>query len=126
MTGILITSFGYGHAPPPEAHLTVDVRHLFRDPHTHPAMRNMTGHDKAVVRHVLGQPGATRFAYDLADIVSGLSIVHDTVRLAIGCAGGRHRSVVLANAVADRLTTHGYTAGTVLHRDIDKPVLQRK
>ncbi len=126
MTGILITSFGYGHAPPPAAHLVVDVRNLFRDPHTDPTMRELNGLDQVVIHRVLFQPGATRFAYDLADAVSGLSIVHDTVRLAIGCVGGRHRSVVLANAVAERLETHGYTAGTVLHRDIDKPVLQRK
>ncbi len=124
-TGITITSFGYGHSAPPPAHLTVDLRFLFRDPHIDPAMRQMTGLDQPVVDNVMAQPGATRFVSDLAQTVSGLSIVRDTVTLAIGCVGGRHRSVVLAQCVAVWLDRHGYRQATVEHRDIDKPILTK-
>lgn len=119
-----VVSFGYGHGAPPSAHLTVDVRELFRDPHIDPVMRELTGRDEAVIDRVLSQPGAGRFVRDLADVVSGLSIVGD-VFLAVGCVGGRHRSVVIADAVAARLVTHGYRRAAVVHRDVDKPVLRR-
>lgn len=122
---VRITSFGYLHGSPPSAQLTVDVRDLFRDPHVDPAMRQMTGRDQAVIANVLKQPGAERFARDIAHTASGLSIVRDDVTIAIGCAGGRHRSVVLAAYIANWLRRVGYRPATVEHRDIDKPVVER-
>lgn len=120
-----VVSFGYGHGIPPAAHLTVDVRELFRDPHLDPAMRELTGRDRVVIDRVLSQPGAARFVRDLAATVSGLSIVAAGVSLTVGCVGGRHRSVVIVEAVAARLVSHGYRQAVVVHRDIDKPVLRR-
>jgi UPF0042 nucleotide-binding protein len=124
--GITITSFGYGHPEsPPSAHITVDVRNLFRDPHVDPAMRQMTGLDQAVIDSVMRQPGALRFVTDLARTASGLSIVHDRVHMAVGCVGGRHRSVVIADRCGAWLEEHGYRKARVVHRDIRRPVLQR-
>lgn len=54
MTTVEIISFGYGHAAPPEAHLILDLRKHFRDPHVNPALRYMTAEDRAVRRAVLG------------------------------------------------------------------------
>ncbi|MBL1101724.1 HEAT repeat domain-containing protein [Streptomyces coffeae] len=52
-----IVSFGYGHSPAPEAHLVLDLRQHFRDPHVNPALRAMTAEDRAVRRAVLGTAG---------------------------------------------------------------------
>lgn len=119
-----IISFGYLHGDPPPADITVDVRDLFRDPHVDPAMRQMTGRDQAVIDNVMKQPGADRFGRDIGRAVSGLSMAGD-VTVAIGCAGGRHCSVVLAGHIADWLTRWGYRPATLEHRDIDKPVVER-
>jgi len=122
---VRIISFGYLHGGPPPAQITIDLRELFRDPHIDPAMRELTGLDQAVVDNVLAQPGARRFAVDLTECLTGLSTVTDTVTVAVGCAGGRHRSVVLANLLANWFADYGYGAATVEHRDLDKPVVQR-
>lgn len=115
-----VSSFGYGHAPPPAgAHLTFDVRHLFRDPHVSPELRQLTGQHERVVDSVMAQEGAYATAYHLADIVRDHERRKVPFHLAIGCVGGRHRSVVLANAVA------ALAGVAATHRDIDKPVLQR-
>lgn len=123
-TSVLVISFGYLHGDPPPAHITIDVRYLFRDPHVDPAMRQKTGRDQAVIDNVMKQPGAQRFVCDLAHTMSGLSIVGD-VTVAIGCAGGRHRSVVLADQCATWLAQDGYRQATVEHRDVNQPVVER-
>lgn len=46
-----VSSFGYGHAPAPDAHLTFDVRHLFRDPHVSPRLRQLTGRHPDVINN---------------------------------------------------------------------------
>jgi RNase adaptor protein for sRNA GlmZ degradation len=64
-----IVSFGYGHGEPPQAHVVIDVRHHFRDPHVDPALRNLTAEDAPVMAAVLGTPGTPaliRAAVDLA------------------------------------------------------------
>ena len=114
-----ITSFGYLHGDPPPAHITIDSRDLFRDPHIDPAMRQLTGKDQRVIDNVMTQPRAHWTALHLADILRGLASQGVDVHLAIGCAGGRHRSVVLADVIASHL---GMVAQ---HRDLDKPVVQR-
>lgn len=114
-----ITSFGYLHGGPPPAHITIDARDLFRDPHVDPVMRQMTGRDQAVIDNVVTQPGAHWTTLYLADILRSLASLGVDAHLAIGCAGGRHLSVVLADVIASRL---GVVAE---HRDIDKPVVER-
>lgn len=121
---ITIVSFGYGHPePPPEAHVTWDVRHLFRDPHISPEMRQLTGLDDAVVSSVLRQPGADTYARLTAVTTEGLVQLHGDVVVAFGCIGGRHRSVVFARALYARMRWVHETE--LMHRDVDKPVLER-
>lgn len=122
---ITVVSFGYGHETPPAAHITVDVRDLFRDPHIDPAMRQMTGRDQAVIDSVMSRPGAENFAWGLASAALDLEPCGGDITVAIGCVGGRHRSVVLAERLDYALVRYGVDS-RVEHRDIDKPVLDRR
>jgi RNase adaptor protein for sRNA GlmZ degradation len=128
MVTVEIVSFGYGHGPAPEnTHLTVDVRHHFRDPHINPALRGLTAHDTAVIDTVLATPGVAHTIRSVTDTVHGFLAgpTPGPVRVAVGCVGGRHRSAVIADQVADRLRRGGVDV-TVTHRDLARPVLARK
>ena len=120
---ITIISFGYGHGEPPTAHVTWDVSSLFRDPHIRPEMRELTGLHDDVVKNVFDQPGAVEFATMLAVTTERIRALTDDVIIAIGCVGGRHRSVVFARALYARMRwVHRVE---LIHRDIDKPVIRR-
>jgi UPF0042 nucleotide-binding protein len=121
-----IVSFGYLHDPPPEAHLTVDLRHHFRDPHVSPALRYMTADDAPVRTAVLATPGIQQLVDASASAVRAFLAGPSAgpVTVASGCAGGRHRAPTFARALADRLTALGYSV-TVTHRDLHKPVVNR-
>jgi RNase adaptor protein for sRNA GlmZ degradation len=125
---VVVTSFGYGHAPPPEADLTVDARRHLRNPHADPAMRHRTGLDAEVRHHVMATPGAAGLVHHTAAAARDLAHLTGTrghrVTVAIGCVGGRHRAVALAEAIADALRASGIHAEAT-HRDVDKPVIQR-
>ena len=125
---VVVTSFGYLHGDPPKADLTVDVRHHLRDPHLDPAMREMTGLDVAVIEQVLSTPGANGLIDALVAAASALLPAACRagwlVTVAIGCAGGRHRSVVLADAVRARLSLAGWGAETE-HLHIGEAVVER-
>lgn len=125
---VVVTSFGYLHAPAPPADIVVDVRHHLRDPHVDPTFRELTGQDAAVWHRVLGTPGATGLVDGLTVAVRALLPAARTagrlITVAIGCAGGRHRSVVLADSLAERLAMAGVGAEAE-HRDIDRPVVRR-
>ncbi|MFE7526169.1 ATPase [Kitasatospora sp. NPDC057542] len=126
VTEISVVSFGYLHDAPPEAHLTLDLRRHFRDPHVDPALRSLTAHDLPVRRAVLATPGIRELiaaaalladAYDAGPAESPLTI-------AVGCAGGRHRAPTVAMALAKRLGKTGITVH-LGHRDLGKPVVDR-
>lgn len=123
----VITSFGYRHDAPPPAAVTLDVRTLLRDPHVDPRFRRLTGHDPVVRAHVLSTPGAAGLLIAAGLLVAGLLVdvagpAGIRVDVAIGCAGGRHRSVALADLLAVELAGLGHRA-VVEHRDIGRPVL---
>jgi RNase adaptor protein for sRNA GlmZ degradation len=126
MAAVEIISFGYLHAPAPEADVVLDLRRAFRDPHVNPAMRQMTGRDKLVRRTVLRTRGVRRLLRATTRQVQAYAAGPSADRIVIGsgCAGGRHRSVVVADQLARRLRRRGHTV-TVTHRDINKPVVQR-
>lgn len=111
---VVVTSFGYLHLRDkrPRADITVDVREHLRDPHVEPALRVLTGHDAVVVARVLDTPGAEALIEALVATATALlpaaCRAGRLVSLAIGCAGGRHRSVVIADAVAARLALAGW------------------
>ncbi|MFE1081728.1 ATPase [Nocardiopsis alba] len=124
---VQVISFGYGHAEPPAAHITLDLRVHFRDPHVSPEMRYMTANDAQVREHVLATSGVraaiTGVATSAVALVSGPS--GDTpVTIATGCAGGRHRAPTAAMAIAGILTTLGITVDLV-HRDLEREVISR-
>ncbi len=124
---LLVTSFGYLHGPPPPADVTVDLRDWLRDPHVDPAMRELTGLDKAIRDKVVRTPGTFELARQVVHLAVMMALlVADgrPVRVALGCAGGRHRSVVVAGLVAAGLLGAGWPV-EVVHRDIGLPVVTR-
>ena len=118
-TDISVISFGYGHGAPPEAHVTINISKRLPDPHISPELRQMTGRDRAVQEKVMGTPGAHFLLGSLESLATAMHVDGQPFTIAIGCVGGRHRSVVLANQLA-------YLLGcTATHRDIDKAVIAR-
>jgi RNase adaptor protein for sRNA GlmZ degradation len=119
---IHVISFGYLHGGPPAAHLTVDVRAHFRDPHVSPELRYLTAHDAQVRAAVLSTPGITLLidavAVTAACFLAGPSA--GPVTIAVGCAGGRHRAATIAMELGRLL------GASVEHRDLDKPVVERE
>lgn len=96
---VVVTSFGYLHGDPPKADIVVDVRNYLLDPHVDPAFRALTGHDTAVMERVLAIPGAQGLIDALvaaaAALLPGACNTGRLVQIAVSCAGGRHRSVVI-------------------------------
>ncbi|MFF4804030.1 ATPase [Streptomyces sp. NPDC001351] len=126
MAVVEIVSFGYLHDAPPAAHLTIDLRHHFRDPHVSPELRYMTADDEPVRTAVLNTPGITELVEATATAVAAFASgpTAGTVTVADGCAGGRHRAPTFARALAERLRESGHSV-TVSHRDLNKPVVHR-
>lgn len=127
MSTVEITSVGALHAPVPGAHIVLDLRRHFRDPHVDPALRTMTGHDEPVQRAVLGTPGIRPLiAATVQQVVAYASgpSGDQPIQVVTVCAGGRHRSAVVADRLGFALQELGLHV-TVTHRDIDKPVINR-
>ncbi|CNF63221.1 glmZ(sRNA)-inactivating NTPase [Mycobacterium tuberculosis] len=127
MHEITITTFGYLHDAPPPAHITLDLREHFRDPHIDPALRYLTARDTAVHEAVRTTPGVLPLldaaAHAVLAYLAGPSA--GPVTVAVGCAGGRHRAATVGDLLATTLAeTHGL-AVTLTHRDLDKPVAHR-
>lgn len=120
---VTVESFGFKHGLPLDADHVVDVRFL-KNPYWVDELRHLTGKDQAVADYVLSQPGARDFALGYADLLapmlSGyLAELKPFVTIAVGCTGGKHRSVACSEAIAERLRSHGYTV-RVMHRDIGR------
>lgn len=120
---ITVLSFGYKYGIPLDADLVVDVRFL-PNPYYVEELRCQTGCDDEVKKYVLESPVATEFLQKYIDFLTFL--LPHYVRegkthlvIAIGCTGGQHRSVALANAIADGLNDQKYKL-TVRHRDLKK------
>lgn len=126
MVQVYVISFGYGHAPAPEADLTLDTRRLLRNPHHDPRMRELTGLDEVVRQHVLATPGAARLISTASVLVADLHVqTNAPVTVAVGCVGGRHRSVVIAEELAATLRSDGIKT-SITHRDVHRDVIQRQ
>lgn len=119
-----IVSFGFLHGPAPDAHLTVDLRAHFRDPHVSPGLRQMTATDLPVQHAVLHTSGIRPLISALADAAAAFRIGAPDIplRLAIGCAGGRHRAPVVATEWASR-ASRGDGLIRLTHRDLTQPVV---
>jgi len=118
-----VMSFGFKYGLPVDADLVADARFL-PNPYWVPELRPLSGRDDAVRDYVLAQVGAVEFldTYEqLLDII-GAGYQREGKRyvtVAIGCTGGKHRSVAIAEDLAARMRTHGVDA-TVLHRDLGR------
>jgi len=118
-----VISFGYKHGIPLDVDLVFDCRFL-PNPFWVEELRPFSGLDEPVRDYVMSQPESLSFLEKVDDLL--ISILPAFVRegksyltIAMGCTGGRHRSVALAQALADKLASHGQAA-SVFHRDIDK------
>ena len=118
---VSVFSFGFKHGMPVEADLMVDVRFL-PNPFYDPEMRALTGNDPRVADFVLKNPVTERFMgawRNLLDVVMPGYVQEGKAHLsvAVGCTGGQHRSVAIANATAAHLRQAGYHV-SLSHRDL--------
>lgn len=120
---VTVYSFGFKHGAPTDADLVMDVRFL-PNPYYDPNMRYLTGLDAPVRDFVMFQDETVKFLRkweDLLDVVMPGYVAEGKQQLAIavGCTGGQHRSVALAEATGDYLKSKGYRV-SVAHRDLEK------
>jgi len=120
---VSVVSFGYRYGVPSDADLVFDVRFL-PNPHFVPRLRRFTGKDPKVRRYIRSFPQTGEFLKRIEGLLVYL-IPHyiqegkSYLTIALGCTGGKHRSVMLGEAIKKPLEKHGYSAKLV-HRDIDK------
>jgi UPF0042 nucleotide-binding protein len=117
-----ILSFGFKYGTPMEADLVLDVRFL-ENPYFVPALKSLPGTDPAVVKFVLDLPETKEFLARTSALLSYVMPKYERegksyLTIAIGCTGGRHRSVVLADVLARTLEPVAEQSITVVHRDV--------
>jgi RNase adapter protein RapZ len=119
---LTMVSFGYKYGLPVDADVVIDCR-LLPNPHWVPELRPLTGVDEAVRDYVFAQPGATEFVdaamallrrYEQGYVGEGKHYA----TIAIGCTGGRHRSVAVAAELAERMRADGVEI-KLSHRDVE-------
>jgi len=120
---ISIISFGYKFGVPYDIDLLFDVRFL-RNPFFIPELKPLTGEDQRVRAFVLADPDAVAFIGHLDQLFKFLIPLFERERrsylnVAIGCTGGRHRSVSVAKRLQESFASAGYPS-TVVHRDLSK------
>jgi RNase adapter protein RapZ len=120
---VSVVSFGYRFGVPSDADLVFDVRFL-PNPHFVPQLRRFTGKDPKVRRYIRSFPQTAEFLKRIEGLLVYL-IPHyiqegkSYLTIAIGCTGGKHRSVMLGEELKKDLAKRGYSS-KVVHRDIDK------
>lgn len=120
---ISVVSFGFRFGVPPDAELVFDVRFL-PNPNYVPRLKNKTGRDDAVQKFMNAYPQTQEFMDRLKDFLLYLlpHYIHEGknyLTIAIGCTGGRHRSVALSERTASVLSAEGYRT-KIVHRDIGR------
>lgn len=118
-----VVSFGFKYGLPVDADLVVDVRFL-PNPHWIPELRELTGLDEPVRDYVLAQDGAATFLDLYTELLRTIGAGYRReskhyLTLAVGCTGGKHRSVAIAGELLVRLRAMGITA-TVVNRDLGR------
>lgn len=121
---VSVQSFGFKHGVPRVVDLVFDVRFL-PNPHWIDELRPLTGLDDPVRRHVVDSDDGSTFLRMTEDMLGFLLPRYDAegksyLTVAVGCTGGRHRSVALAEEIADWLRRRGALDVTVRHRDLDR------
>jgi len=120
---VTLLSCGYRYGVPPSVELLFDVRFL-PNPHFEPALRPKTGLDAAVSRFVIEHPRTVELLEHLGAFLDYVLARYDAegkayLTIGIGCTGGRHRSVAVAEALGRRLRAAGREVN-VQHRDLEK------
>ena len=118
-----IVSFGYKYGVPANADLMFDVRFL-NNPYYVPELRGLTGNDKAVSSYIFSDPAAQEFLDKASDMLDFLIPLYrreskQALVIAVGCTGGHHRSVTVANELTRLLSERGVNI-TLVHRDIGR------
>ena len=121
---VTITSFGFKYGVPTDADMVADARFL-PNPFWVPELRPLTGKDPTVRDYVLGQPGATefveRYADALAPVLAGYQRENKShATIAVGCTGGKHRSVAIVERLAALLGAQPGVVVNVKHRDLGR------
>jgi UPF0042 nucleotide-binding protein len=122
---ITVLSFGFKYGIPVDSDLVFDVRFL-PNPFYIPELKKFSGNDDAVKNYVLGHEETRGFLNKLFDMLSFLipNYIKEGKRqliISIGCTGGRHRSVAIANAVYDNLKLSGNKV-SIEHRDVSEDI----
>jgi RNase adapter protein RapZ len=120
---LTVISFGFKYGLPPDADFVMDARFL-PNPYWVPELREHTGREEAVSAYVLGQEGADAFVDGYADLVNATTPGFERegkryLTVAVGCTGGKHRSVAIAEELAARLRRAGLAANAQ-HRDLGR------
>ena len=120
---VQVMSFGHKYGNPGDLELLFDVRHL-PNPHFVPELKRLSGHDRRVVKFLSSDAEVKETLKRFTDLLSYLLPLYKRegksyVTVGIGCTGGRHRSVMIANALARGLRREGFDAHAS-HRDVRK------
>lgn len=120
---VQVMSFGHKYGNPGDLELLFDVRHL-PNPHFVPELKRLSGHDPRVVKFLRSDDEVKETLKRFTDLISYLLPLYKRegksyVTVGIGCTGGRHRSVMIANALARALRREGFDAHAS-HRDVRK------
>ncbi len=119
-----VISFGFKYGLPPEADLVVDVRFLM-NPFFVPELKALDGEDTEIREFVLKTPDAAALIAKYTDLIDFLLPLYEKegktqLSIAVGCTGGRHRSVVMARVFYDHIAA-GRNRVELIHRDIHQP-----
>ncbi len=123
-----VMSFGFKHGQPLDANVVIDVRFL-DNPYFVPALKELTGNDEQIREFVLGSPGCGELIGHLEGLLRFVLPRYEDegksyLTVAIGCTGGRHRSVAIANEIARRISASGWRSDAaerrvgIVHRDV--------
>ena len=120
---VQVMSFGHKYGGPGDLELLFDVRHL-PNPHFVPELKPLSGHDSRVVKYLRADDEVKETLRRFTDLLSYLLPLYKRegksyVTVGIGCTGGRHRSVMIANALSRALRRQGFDAHAS-HRDVRK------
>ena len=127
LTKINIISFGFKYGIPNDADLVMDMRFL-ANPYFIPELKNQDGESKAVKQFVLSNNETKLFLEKYLNLLDYLIPLYKRenkayLTFALGCTGGRHRSVAIARSIFEHLNKKGHNPG-LIHRDIDRDVKQ--
>jgi len=120
---LLFESFAYRHGVPADADFVFDAR-VLPNPHWNPQLRPLSGRDASVREYLDAQPDVAEYATQVAQFLDSWlprlqSDTRSYVTIAFGCTGGRHRSVYLAERLAEHCRERGWAEVAVHHRELD-------